>query len=398
MNIRPLLITRGVRLPDPLRVARFLRAPELGPRLLFFSGGSALRPLSRVLKQYTHNSIHLITPFDSGGSSAPLRRAFDMLSVGDLRNRLLALADESVRGNPEIYALLAYRLSQSASQVALEAELRDLVSGVHPLIAAVPDPLHQLVRTHLRFFSECVPADFDLRGANIGNLLLAGGYVANNRDIHSVLFLFTKLLEVRGTVHPAAVQDQHLAATLADGTTLYGQHLLTGKLTDPISSKVEKLFVVDSLTNPRPVDAEASQKAIKWVRRADLLCYPMGSFYTSVLANLLPRGMGRAVADADVPKVYVPNAGHDPEQIGMTLADSVRALLSTLQQDAPDAKPSDLMNVVLIDRQRVRYELELDIAPIEALGIRVVDLQLAEADRAVALDPARLSEALLSLS
>ena len=70
--------------------------PALGPRLVFFTGGTALRDLSRQLTSYTHNSVHLITPFDSGGSSAALRRAFAMPAVGDIRNRLLALADSDL--------------------------------------------------------------------------------------------------------------------------------------------------------------------------------------------------------------------------------------------------------------------------------------------------------------
>ena len=34
------------------------------------------------------------------------------------------------------------------------------------------------------------------------------------------------------------------------------------------------------------------------IRHAELLCFPMGSFYTSVIANLLPRGVGRSIAAA----------------------------------------------------------------------------------------------------
>lgn len=93
-------VERELRLPDDLRVARAQSAPHLGPRILFFSGGSALNGISRRLKQYTFNSMHLITPFDSGGSSQTLRQAFDMPAVGDLRSRLMALADESVLGQP----------------------------------------------------------------------------------------------------------------------------------------------------------------------------------------------------------------------------------------------------------------------------------------------------------
>ena len=69
--------------------------PELGPHIVFFTGGTALRHISQHLAELTHNSVHLVTPFDSGGSSATLRQAFGMPAVGDIRNRLLDLADTS---------------------------------------------------------------------------------------------------------------------------------------------------------------------------------------------------------------------------------------------------------------------------------------------------------------
>jgi hypothetical protein len=80
-------VSRTLVCPDMVRVDRCHRLPEYGPKIVFFSGGSAIFDLSSVLKNYTHNSVHLSTPFDSGGSSAKIRQAFNMLSVGDLRNR-----------------------------------------------------------------------------------------------------------------------------------------------------------------------------------------------------------------------------------------------------------------------------------------------------------------------
>jgi hypothetical protein len=55
-----------------------------------------------LLCRFTHNSIHLISPFDSGGSSAVIREAFDMMAVGDIRNRLMSLADETVHGRQKL--------------------------------------------------------------------------------------------------------------------------------------------------------------------------------------------------------------------------------------------------------------------------------------------------------
>jgi hypothetical protein len=40
----------------------------------------------------------------------------------------------------------------------------------------------------------------------------------------SVLFLFSQLLEVRGIVRPVVGEDPHLAARLASGRTVVGQH------------------------------------------------------------------------------------------------------------------------------------------------------------------------------
>ena len=161
-------VTRRVLLPDDRKLARLARSPELGPNILFFSGGSALNPLCRVLVRFTHNSTHLITPFDSGGSSATLRRAFNMPAVGDLRNRMMALADRSVWGNPEVGRLFATRLDKNLPPEELKAKLEALVQGDDPLVADIPDPLRKIVRTHLGFAAEALPPDFDLRGSQPG--------------------------------------------------------------------------------------------------------------------------------------------------------------------------------------------------------------------------------------
>lgn len=391
-------VTRTIKLPDSLRTARFERAPELGPRVLFFSGGSALRPLSRVLKRYTHNSVHLITPFDSGGSSAVLRKAFDMLSIGDLRNRLVALADESVRGNPEIYRLFCYRLPLAASDDELLVELGQMVSGTHPLVSEVPQPMRHIIRRNLRFLADHAPSELELRGANIGNLMLTGGYLAQDRDVESTLFLFSKLLEVRGVVRPVADTQCHLAVTLADGTRVVGQHLLTGKEVAPLGQRIGEIFLVRSLEDPTPTEVDVEDKVLRLIRRADLVVYSIGSFYSSVLANLLPRGIGRTIARTRVPKVYVPNCAPDPEQMGMTVADCVDSIVSTVRADAGAEVPtSAILDLVLID-SRAEYAAALDPEALLARGVQVVDVPIMELQSGVAkVEPQLLAEVLLSL-
>ena len=392
-------VTRTLRLPDELRVLRSSRAPELGPRILFFSGGTALRPLSRVLKQYTHNSVHLVTAFDSGGSSAPLRQAFAMPAIGDLRNRIVALADESVRGNPQIHRLFGYRLPATPAAGALRGELEALSTGQHPLAREIVEPMRRIVQTHLRYFIESMPAEFDLRGANIGNLLLAGGFLSHRRDLESVLLLFSKVLEVRGVVRPIVDGDLHLCAELDDQSVVVGQHRLTGKQVAPIGSPVRQLRLVRSLDDPSPASIDISDKVRQSIESADLICYPMGSFYSSVVANLLPRGVGRAIAAAGCPRVYIPNTGHDPEQRGMSVADSVETLVRYAREDAGhDAPISRFVSLVLLDRDPDSYAMQVDVARLERMGVQVVSLDLVTEQSHPHLHPQRLTETLLSLT
>lgn len=396
---RRIHVTRSITVPDEQRVARCRRAPDLGPRLTFFSGGTALKGFSQKLIEYTHNSVHLITPFDSGGSSAKLRAAYHMLAVGDLRNRLMALADRSFRGNPEIYDLFAHRLPKDAPRPDLHARLVEIAEGRDPLVSAVPDPMRKIIRSHLGFFLERLTDDFDLRGASIGNLILTGGFFNYGRHIDPVIYLFSKLVEARGTVRPICNVDLHLITELEDGTVLVGQHRLTGKEAAPIASPVRRVWLTDDADSLRPVVPEIRNKVRKLIARSDLIVYPVGSFYSSIVANLLPHGVGAAIAGCDCPKVYVPNCVGDPEQYGMTLVDSVARLVAVLKAGhGGDVPVGKLLNFVLLDAERGRYAGPWSVEALEALGVEVIDARLITDRSAPYYDEDRLIACLLSLA
>jgi CofD-related protein of GAK system len=395
----PVRITRTALIPDPVRLSRYLRAPELGPRILFFSGGTALTGTSRVLKQYTHNSIHLVTPFDSGGSSAKLRQAFSMPSIGDLRSRLVALADENITGHPEVYQLFIYRFPSDEQASELLARLDLMIRGKEPLVAAISNPMRRLIRTQLGYFRDAMPDDFDLRGASTGNLILAGGYLNNHKHLDPIIFLFSKLVNVLGTVRAVVNDNLHLAAELEDGSCVTGQHRLTGKEVAPLKSPIRRLFLSENRDKPVPAKAEMRKKNRRLIEQAELICYPPGSYYTSLISSLLPTGVGSAVAGADCPKVYIPNLGHDPEQIGMSLDSSVLTLLDYLRADNKASCPSGkLLNFMLIDSKRGKYPSSISAQVMQESGIRIIDTRLISKQSAPYYDAELLVSALLSLT
>ncbi|MET0103159.1 MAG: GAK system CofD-like protein [Sedimenticola sp.] len=392
-------VARTVEIPDPLRISRYRKIPELGPRILFFSGGSALNGLCKTLKNYTHNSTHLVTSFDSGGSSAELRQAFGMPSIGDLRSRLMALADETVLGHPEVYELFTYRFSKDRSNKELRARLEEMALGNVDLVSAITNPMRRLICNQLGYFMDSMPESFDLRGASIGNLILAGGYLNNHQHLDPIIFLFSKLVNVQGTVRTIVNEDLHLGADLGDGSRVIGQHRLTGKEVTPLNSPIERLFLSRSRDSYAPATVQLKKKNRKLIEGAELICYPPGSFYSSLLANLLPEGVGRAVAGNDCPKVYIPNLGSDPEQVGMTLEDMVKELLKRLQADIPGGCANDrLLNFVLMDSRSGSYPKGLSSKLLQKLGIELIDVKLVSKQSAPYYDNDLLVSALLSLT
>jgi CofD-related protein of GAK system len=394
-----LKIVREVNVPDPVKLARYRSAPGLGPGILFFSGGSALRELSRTLIEYTHNSIHLITPFDSGGSSAELRKAFGMPAVGDLRNRLMALADQSIQGNREIFDLFTHRFPREGKAETLPEELDAMAGGTHHLVARIPDPIRKIITRHLRVFCERMPPSFDLRGASIGNLVLAAGYLESGRDLDPVLCIYSRLAEVRGTVRQIVNASLHLVAELENGERLVGQHLLTGKSQSPIESRVARIYLTDDPLSCREVRPAADGETGEMIRRADLICFPVGSFYSSLVCNLLPAGVGRAVGEAKCPKVFVPNTAPDPECYGLSVSGQVKRLVEYLRRDDPqNLTPRDVCEFVLLDAEGSRYPGGVDHRFIRSLGLVPATFELVSEASAPCIDPVRTAEILLSLA
>lgn len=391
-------VSRSIEIPDPLRISRYRKIPELGPRILFFSGGTALNGLCKTLKNYTHNSTHLVTPFDSGGSSAKLRKAFSMPAIGDLRSRLMALADESVLGHPEIVSLFQHRFPANVGNKELRHRLISMAQGESRRIACIVNPMRQLICNQLGFFLDAMPAKFDLRGASIGNLILVGGYLNNHKELDPIIFLFSKLVNVHGTVRAIVDDDLHLAADLGDGSIVTGQHRLTGKEVPPLTHPIQRLRLSGARDKYVEASSQLKKKNRKLIEAADLICYPPGSFFTSLLANLLPRGVGTAIATNHCPKVYVPNLGSDPEQLGSSIPKAVETLLDQLRQDAGQkTHTGNLINFVMVDR-RSKYPGKIEPDRLRKLGVEPIEADLVSNRSAPFYDNDLLVSALLSLT
>ena len=300
--------------------------PQL--RVVAIGGGTGLSTLLKGLKRYVITSppagaVHpaghpticelcgVVTVSDNGGSSGRLRNEFNMLPPGDVRNCIVALSEDE--------ALLA------------------------------------------RLFQHRFQKGSGLEGHSFGNLFLAA-LTSITGDFAEAVRLSSEILLTRGRIYPATTTSVELEALFDDGARVRGETQITSS-----KGKIEALFLVPPDVRPLPQTLEA-------IAAADLITIGPGSLFTSLIPNLLVRGISEAILESPAIKVFVCNLMTQAnESLGLSAADHIRAL----NQHAG----IQLFDYALINRKaasedmKAKYALEgasqivVDLEAIEALGV-----------------------------
>jgi len=302
--------------------------PVRGLRVVAIGGGTGLSTLLKGLKSYTaaagespaelpfiSDLTAVVTVSDDGGSSGRLRRELGMLPPGDVRNCLVALsADESL-----ISKLFQYRFSSSG----------------------------------------------DLEGHNSGNLFLAA-LTALTGDFAVAVKQASEILATRGHILPATSANVQLEAIMDDGSHVVGETKINGS-----EKRIVELMIVPS--NPEPLP-----QALQAIADADVITMGPGSLFTSLVPNLLVRGVADAIANSPAVKVYICNLMTEAnESLNMRASDHIKALYA----HAAGHKIFDyaLVNCAPVSPQmKERYaeehaeQVECDTTTIEQLGVQCI--------------------------
>ncbi|HEX4426714.1 MAG TPA: gluconeogenesis factor YvcK family protein, partial [Terriglobales bacterium] len=231
-----------------------------GLRVVAIGGGTGLSTLLKGLKQYVvpPGGISFLTPnkpvigelsavvtvSDDGGSSGRLRKEFNMLPPGDIRNCIVALSEDE--------ALLS------------------------------------------RLFQHRFEKGSGLEGHSFGNLFLAA-LTSLTSDFSEAVRLSSEILLTRGHIYPATTSNVELEALLEDGTRVRGETSITAS-----KGRIHELFMIPPNAGPLPQTLEA-------IARADVITIGPGSLFTSLIPNLLVRGIAQAIVSSSAVKVFVCN-------------------------------------------------------------------------------------------
>ncbi len=219
-------------------------------RIVVIGGGTGAYTALRGLKQYTHKLTAIVSMFDSGGSTGRLRDEFGFLPAGDVRRCILALAPET--DNTKILReLLSYRFTKGNG----------------------------------------------LSQHSFGNLWLTALSDILGSELAAIEHL-SDLFHIQGRVLPVTIDNSHLCAELADGTIITGETNIDIPKHDG-ALRIKKLFL-----NP---PAHALAAALHAIEEADLIVLGPGDLYTSLLPNLLVKGIREALLQSRAKKLFVCN-------------------------------------------------------------------------------------------
>lgn len=372
---------------------------SIRPNLLFFSGGTGPKELSRLLAASSISSVHIISTFDSGRSSKSLRRAFAIPALGDLRNRLLALAD-TTKTPASVLDFLSFRLPANGNSEYLRECLLTLDKPDNEAWAALAPNERRRVYEGMHQFLLRMPQTFDPFNASLGNLVLAGAYLEAGRNFEPAIRFFADLVHAVGIVMPICSENLHLAAELEDGGQVMGQDNFKN-----LSCKIRRLFLTvhepraDANFDETPCHPPLYEPAKKYLESCDLICFPMGSFYSSILANTLVKGVGKAVAQNPCPKIFIPNSGYDPEAVSINIAEQARLLIKSLTNDTTNNKK--FLDYILVDDKNGLYPGGMDTAilnEIARLGIEIIFCPIVDRDNPNRHNPCALLEEILKIA
>jgi uncharacterized cofD-like protein len=236
-----------------------------GRRAVAIGGGTGLPAVIHCLLDLGFETSAVVTMADDGGSSGLLRSQLGMLPPGDIRNCLVAMAEDE--------------------------------NG----IAA-------------RIFQYRFPHGEGLAGHALGNLILAA--IADiTGSFPEAIEYSTKYLSGRGRVLPSTLADVWLHGVDRSGEEHQGQALLAVS-----PNPLEHVLL-------EPLDPPVYPPALEAIESADVIVIGPGSLYTSLIPNFLVSGVAEAVRNSSAKRIYVCNvANMRGETFGLDAADHVTAL------------------------------------------------------------------------
>lgn len=314
-------------------------------RIVAIGGGTGLSALLHGLKRYAHpqpevDITAVVTVTDDGGSSGRLRREFDVLPPGDIRNCMVALSEDEAL----LSKLFQYRFAGGRG----------------------------------------------LKGHSFGNLFLTA-LTDLTGDFARAVKLSSEVLASLGRIYPSTGSNVVLEAELENGRMIAGETRISKS-----RSRIKRIRMRPRSCKPLPETLEA-------IEQADVITFGPGSLFTSVIPNVLVQGIPQAIRNSHALRAYFVNLMWQPgETIGFLASDHVAAINRHAGFNLFDLVVVNTRSIT--PRQRRKYAAQHaqsvvnDVDRLADMGLQVVAGDLLGEGEIVRHDPRATAEVAMELA
>jgi uncharacterized cofD-like protein len=283
----------------------------------------------------------VVTVTDDGGSSGRLREDFKILPPGDIRNCMVALSEDEHL----LSKLFQFRFEHG-----------------------------------------------DLEGHSFGNLFVAAlSHITG--DFAQAVQMSSQILAARGKIYPSTNANVRLAAQMADGSVVQGETNITASKRTIVELRLE------------PATADPLPETLEAIANADLITLGPGSLYTSLITNLLVRGIPEALAASRATKVFVCNLMTQAnESLGLTASQHIEKILQYTGGTQAPIFDYALINTGPISAERLEQyaregqePIEADLERVRGLGVEPVTGNFVHEGDRLRHDYDRVAERVLAL-
>jgi len=316
-------------------------------KVVAIGGGTGLSSLLRGIKHLVPETISdltaIVTVADNGGSSGRLREEMQIPAPGDIRNCIVALAEDE-----DILAqVFQYRFNNGEG----------------------------------------------LKGHSFGNLFLTV-LTKIKGDFLDAIEITSNILNIKGRIIPSTDEMVDIVAEFTDGKVIKGETQITeyGK---KLKGKIKRIWM-------EPGDVKAPEEAIKKIKEADFIILGPGSLYTSIIPNLLVDDIKEAVLASKAYKIYICNVMTQyGETDGYTASDHIQAIHYTVGRSFINAA---IINTTIPPDEVLRRYMKENAEPVVAdagnvsrMGITVYAEDLLDKGSYARHNPEKLTSTILKV-
>ena len=253
----------------------------------------------------------------SRASSGRLRKEFDTPAVGDLRNVLVSLSESE----PIVEELLQYRFDTYS----------------------------------------------DLDKHALGNLILTAMYNITGNLTDSLASL-SKIFNIKGRVLPVTEDKAILVAETTKGEIIEGESKIT-----KAGKHIKKIYYKNRV--------RATKEVVEAVNEADLIIIGIGSLYTSIIPNLLPKEMKKALKESKAKKMYICNImSEHGETDDFNVSDCIKQINKYVSPNFIDTvlvnKKIVPDNILELYKEEKSKQIMLDKEEIKKMGVHLISADL----------------------